>query len=114
MKAIRVHAFGDSGVLKLEDVPDPKPGAAQVRGQAKPAETVFVHGATGGVGIAAVQLARSYGCTVIGTGGSDAGRKLVLEQGAHHVLDHHTPDYLKQLMALTENRGADVILEMLA
>jgi NADPH2:quinone reductase len=84
------------------------------RGAAKPAETVLVHGATGGVGIAAVQMARAYGCTVIGTGGSDAGRVLVLEQGAHHVLDHKDASYLEKLMDLTGGRGVDVILEMLA
>ena len=84
------------------------------RGQAKPAETVLVHGATGGVGIAAVQLARAHGCTVIGSGGSNAGRVLVLEQGAHHILDHHDATYLQKLMELTGGRGVDVILEMLA
>jgi NADPH2:quinone reductase len=77
-------------------------------------ETVLIHGASGGVGIAATQLARAFGLTVIGTGGSDAGRKLVLEQGAHHVLDHRAPEYLKELMALTGGRGVEVILEMLA
>jgi NADPH2:quinone reductase len=217
MKAIRVHAFGDPDVLKLEDVPDPTPGPDQVlidvkaigvnpvdtyvragkygpksfpytpgadgagivervgpnvtkfkpgdrvyfsraatgsyaekavadlhtvfpltdgitfqqgaalgvpygtayralfhRGQVKPGETVFVHGATGGVGIAAVQLAAALGCTVIGTGGSDAGRVLVLEQGADHILDHKDATYLQKLMDLTEGRGVDLILEMLA
>src|ERR1043166_5166962 len=77
-------------------------------------ETVLIHGASGGVGIAATQLARAFGLTVIGTGGSGAGRKLVLEQGAHHVLDHRAPEYLKELMALTGGRGVEVILEMLA
>ena len=192
MKAIRVHQFGEPDVLKLEDVPDPKPGPGQVvvnvkavgvnpvdtyirsgkygpvpfpytpgsdvagvvesvgadvkrckagdrvwvyrtasgayaskalvdqanvyrlpdnltfgqgaalgvpyftayramhlRGHAKPGETILIHGATGGVGIAATQLARAHGMTVIGTGGSDVGRVLVLEQGTHYVLDHH-------------------------
>ena len=217
MKAIRVHQFGDPDVLKLEEVPDPKPGPAQLvvdvkaigvnpvdtyirsgkygpkqfpytpgsdvagvvesvgpdvkkfkvgdrvwvyqtvsgayaakalvnetnahplpdnlsfpqgaalgvpyftayralhlRGQAKPGETVLVHGATGGVGIAATQMAHAHGCVVIGTGGSDAGRVLVLEQGANHVLDHHDATYLQKLMDLTGGRGVDVILEMLA
>jgi len=77
-------------------------------------ETVFVHGASGGVGVAAVQLARAAGLRVIGTAGTEKGRALVMEQGAHHVLDHRAPDYLKQLMTLTEGRGVDVILEMLA
>lgn len=77
-------------------------------------ETVLVHGATGGVGIAAVQLARAAGFNVIGTGSTDAGRKLVLEQGAHHVVNHQAPDYLKEIMDLTGGRGVDVILEMAA
>jgi NADPH:quinone reductase len=84
------------------------------RGKAEVGETVFVHGATGGVGIAAVQMARAFGCTVIGTGGTDKGRQLALREGAHHVLDHHDPDYLKKLMDLTGGRGVDLILEMLA
>ncbi|HZT57577.1 MAG TPA: NADPH:quinone reductase [Pyrinomonadaceae bacterium] len=84
------------------------------RAQGRPGETVLVHGASGGVGTAAVQMARAAGFEVIGTGGTDEGRKLVAEQGAQHVLDHHAPDYLEQLTALTQGRGVDVILEMLA
>jgi len=84
------------------------------RGKAVPGETVLVHGASGGVGLAAVQFARAAGLTVIGTAGSDAGKKLVIEQGAHHVLDHHALDYLEKARALTHGRGIDVILEMLA
>lgn len=218
MKAIRVHEFGGPEVLRLEDVPDPRPGAGQVlvrvraagvnpvdtyirggahavkpqlpytpgldaagtveavgegvgrvragdrvytagslsgtyaelalcdesqvhtlpervsfaqgagvstpyatayralfqRAQGRPGETVLVHGASGGVGTAAVQIARAAGFTVIGTGGTEEGRRLVAEQGAQHVLDHHAPDYLEQLTALTAGRGPDVILEMLA
>jgi NADPH2:quinone reductase len=84
------------------------------RGRAVPGETVLVHGASGGVGIAAVQIARAAGMKVIGTGGTERGRSLIVEQGAHHVLDHHAPDYLEQLMSLTNGRGVDVILEMLS
>lgn len=84
------------------------------KAHARPGETVLVHGASGGVGIAAVQLAVAHGMTVIGTAGSERGRTLVKEHGARHVLDHTAPDYLQKLMALTEGRGADVILEMLA
>ena len=84
------------------------------RGDAKSGETVLVHGASGGVGTAAVQQARAAGITVIGTAGSDAGLKLVKEQGAHHVLNHASEGYLDELMKLTEGRGVDVILEMLA
>ena len=84
------------------------------RALGQPGETVFVHGASGGVGTAAVQIARAAGFKVVGTGGTEEGRKLVAEQGAQHVLDHHAPDYLEQLTALTEGRGRDIILEMLA
>lgn len=84
------------------------------RARAVPGETVLVHGASGGVGIAGVQLAHAAGMTVIGTGSTDRGRALVAEQGAHHVLDHSTPDYLDQLGTLTAGKGVDVILEMLA
>ena len=84
------------------------------RAHAAPGEVVFIHGASGGVGIAAVQLARAAGLTVIGTGGTEKGRQLVIEQGAHFVLDHRAPGYLEQVLTLTKGRGADVILEMLA
>jgi NADPH2:quinone reductase len=84
------------------------------KGQGKPGETLLVHGASGGVGIAAVQLGVAHGMTVIGTGGTERGRKLVAEQGAHHVVDHTAADYTKRIMDLTGGRGADVILEMLA
>jgi NADPH2:quinone reductase len=80
----------------------------------RPGETMLVHGASGGVGIAAVQLGVAHGMTVIGTGGTGRGRTLVAEQGAHHVLDHTAADYTKRLLELTGGRGADVILEMLA
>jgi NADPH2:quinone reductase len=84
------------------------------RGHGQPGETVLVHGASGGVGIGAVQLARARGMTVIGTASTDRGRKLVHEQGAHHVLDHGAPGSLDDLMKLTGGRGVDVVLEMLA
>ena len=77
-------------------------------------ETVLVHGATGGVGIACVQLAVARGLRVIGTGGSEAGRNLVREQGAEHVLDHTADGYLETLRAITDGNGVDVICEMLA
>ncbi|MBI3805340.1 MAG: NADPH:quinone reductase [Nitrospirae bacterium] len=84
------------------------------RARAVPGEVVLVHGATGGVGLAAVQLARAAGMVILATGGSPKGRERVAAQGAHHLLDHHAPGYLKQALALTEGRGIDVILEMLA
>ena len=85
-----------------------------IRAQVKPAETILVHGASGGVGTAVVQLAHAIGVTVIGTAGSDAGMKLVREQGAQHALNHSADGYLDELMRLTDGRGVDAILEMLA
>lgn len=84
------------------------------RARARAGEVVLIHGASGGVGIAATQIARAAGLTIIGTGGTDAGRKLVAEHGAHHVLDHRNPGYLDQILKLTNERGVDIILEMLA
>jgi NADPH:quinone reductase len=84
------------------------------RGAGKAGETVLVHGASGGVGTASVQMARAAGLTVIGTAGSDGGMRLVKEQGAHHVLNHSTEGYLDELMKLTQGLGVNVILEMLA
>jgi len=85
------------------------------RGGARPGEAVLVHGASGGVGVAAVQLARAQGLTVIGTAGTERGRELVRAQGAHHVLDHHQEGYLEEARALTpQGRGMDLIIEMLA
>ena len=84
------------------------------RADAKPGETVLVHGASGGVGTAAVQLARARGLRVFGTAGSDEGLKLVREQGAHEVFDHRVPDHFEQIMKATGRHGVDVIVEMLA
>jgi NADPH2:quinone reductase len=79
-----------------------------------PNETVLVHGASGGVGIAAVQLARAHGMTVIGTAGTENGQALVRENGAHHVLDHSKGNVADKVKIITSGRNANVILEMLA
>jgi NADPH2:quinone reductase len=84
------------------------------RAQARPGETVLVHGASGGVGTAAVQIARAIGTQIIGTAGTPEGLDLVRRQGAHHVVNHREPGYLDRLLQLTAGRGMDVILEMLA
>jgi len=84
------------------------------RAQGRAGETILVHGASGGVGIAAVQMARAGGFQVIGTASTEKGQKLVLEQGAHHVVDHHREGYTEEILAFTKGRGIDVILEMLA
>src|SRR5689334_25062970 len=65
-----------------------------IRGRAKAGETVLVHGASGGVGTAAVQIARAHGLTVIGTAGTPEGLARAKEQGDHHALKHPDADYL--------------------
>lgn len=84
------------------------------RAHAVPGETVLVHGASGGVGTAALQIGRAFGLRMIGTAGTDRGRALVREQGAEQVLSHRAPGYLEELLKVTGGRGVDVIVEMLA
>ena len=85
-----------------------------LHGNAKSGETVFIHGASGGVGTAAIQFSRMLHLHIIGTGGTEKGREHILQQGAEHALDHRAANYLDELMKITEGRGADVILEMAA
>ena len=88
--------------------------ALVLRAAIKAGETVLVHGASGAVGIAAVQLARAMGARVFGTAGSPAGANAAREAGAADVFDHHDGDYAAKITAATGGRGVDVILEMLA
>eukprot|EP00112_Aurelia_sp_Birch-Aquarium-sp1_P011317 Seg238.8 transcript_id=Seg238.8/GoldUCD/mRNA.D3Y31 product="Quinone oxidoreductase" protein_id=Seg238.8/GoldUCD/D3Y31 len=80
----------------------------------RPAETVLIHGASGGVGLPAVMFARNHGMTVIGTASTDEGLQLVREAGAHHVFNHRSEDYQQKIMEVTGKEGPNVIIEMLA
>ena len=84
------------------------------RAHTKPGETVLIHGATGGVGLAATQIAHAHGITVLGTGGTDAGLQSVRASGADAVFNHTQPGYLDAIMKATVGRGVDVVLEMAA
>jgi len=84
------------------------------RGGARPAETVLVRGASGGVGLAALQMARAAGIHALGTAGTDAGAALAREQGADLVFDHHAEDCDDLILEATGGRGVDLVLEMLA
>ena len=84
------------------------------RAHGVPGESVLVHGASGGVGIAAVQLARAHGMLVIATAGTEKGLRLVREMGAHHAFDHNVPNLPEQVAKATGGRGVNIILEMLA
>ena len=84
------------------------------RARIQPGETLFIHGASGGVGLAAIQIARAWGLTIIGTAGTGEGLDLIRAQGAHHALNHRESGYLDALKDLTGGRGPDVIMEHLA
>ncbi|MEK7380678.1 MAG: NADPH:quinone reductase [Gemmatimonadota bacterium] len=84
------------------------------RGNARSGEWVLIHGASGAVGTAAVQLARVHGLTVIGTAGTPGGVALVQREGAHHGVLHGTPETAARISELTQGRGVDLIIEMLA
>lgn len=84
------------------------------RAKSRPGEIVLVHGASGGVGIAAVEIARAHGMTVLGTASTERGRRGVLDRGAHQVFDHSSPGYLDEIMKATGGKGVDVVLEMAA
>ena len=84
------------------------------RARIQPGETLFIHGASGGVGLAATQVARAWGLTIIGTAGTSEGLDLICAQGAEHALNHRESGYLDALKDLTGGRGPDVILEHLA
>jgi NADPH2:quinone reductase len=77
-------------------------------------ETLLIHGASGGVGLAAVQWARAQGLTIIGTAGTQRGLELIKNEGAHHAFDHSKTGYAEEILKVTGGRGMDVILEMLA
>lgn len=84
------------------------------KARAQAGETALIHGGSGGVGSAAVQLARAAKLKVLATAGSDRGLELLRQLGADHALDHRSPDHFEEVMKLTQGRGADVIVELLA
>lgn len=83
------------------------------RGGAKAGETVFIHGASGSVGTAAIQLAKRAGMTVIGSAGTARGLELVRTEGADHAVDHTADGYIEQVREMSSG-GPQIILEMLA
>ncbi|WP_327144168.1 SDR family NAD(P)-dependent oxidoreductase [Nocardia sp. NBC_01327] len=73
-------------------------------------EVVLVHGAAGGVGSAAVQIAKLHNAIVIGTASTEERRAYVLEQGADHVLDSRSLNFAEDVLALTDGNGADIVI----
>jgi NADPH:quinone reductase len=84
------------------------------KAKVKAKQTVLIHGASGGVGIASVQLAKHLKCVVLATASSEKGRALAQQQGANFVFDHSKPGYLDEITETTGGRGVDVVIEMRA
>ncbi|NWW49279.1 QOR oxidoreductase, partial [Pedionomus torquatus] len=84
------------------------------KGRAKAGESVLVHGASGGVGIAACQIARAYGLKVLGTAGTEEGMNVVLRNGAHQAFNHREANYIDKIKEHTGMEGVDIIIEMLS
>ncbi|KAL4608262.1 quinone oxidoreductase isoform X1 [Arapaima gigas] len=84
------------------------------KAHAKAGETVLVHGASGGVGIATCQIARAFGMKVLGTAGTPEGLDLVLKNGAHLAFNHRDKGYIDKIKEATNGQGVNVIVEMLS
>ena len=84
------------------------------KANARVGDKVLIHGASGGVGIAALQWAKDAGLEVIGTAGSAEGGSVVQAEGAEAVFDHTSEDHLGEIREYTGGHGVDVIIEMLA
>lgn len=84
------------------------------KAEAKAGEKVLIHGASGGVGLAAVQWAKSAGLRVIGTASSDDGKQAVLDAGSDVVFDHLDEDHFSEIHDYTGKKGVEIIVEMLA
>lgn len=78
------------------------------RGHLQAGESVLILGASGGVGMAAVKMAKHIGATVIGTGSSEEKRETILAAGADHVLDPADEELAAKVKALTDGKGVDV------
>lgn len=84
------------------------------RASLKPGQTVLIHGASGGVGLQVVQMAKSHGAKVIGTASKPEGKKMVQQAGADYVIDHVTEETIDYVLTLTDSTGPNVIIEFLA
>lgn len=84
------------------------------RGRLQRGETLLVQGGGSGIGVTAIQLARAFGATVIVTAGSDEKCAACLALGAHHAINYRTQDFVAEVRRITEGKGVDVVLDMVA
>jgi NADPH2:quinone reductase len=82
------------------------------RGHLRAGETFLVHGGSSGIGTTAIQMAKAFGARVFATAGSDKKCEACRRLGAVSAINYRTEDFVAVLMALTEHRGVDVILDM--
>ncbi|CAN7320615.1 NADPH:quinone oxidoreductase family protein [Variovorax paradoxus] len=86
-------------------------GALKWRARVEPGEIVLVHGAGGGSGLAAVEVAKALGAQVIATAGSDEKLAVAREHGADHTINYRLDDWRDSVLRITDHRGADVIYD---
>ena len=84
------------------------------RGGLQSGETLLVQGGTSGIGVTAIQIAKALGSIVIATAGSDEKRAACLALGADHAINYKTQDFQTEALRLTDGRGVDVVLDMVA
>ena len=84
------------------------------RGRLQAGEFLLVQGGSSGFGVTAIQLARAWGATVIVTAGSDEKCAACIELGASHAINYKTQDFVAEVQRITNGRGADVVLDMVA
>jgi NADPH2:quinone reductase len=84
------------------------------RARLQPGETLLVQGGTSGIGVTAIQLAKAWGAVVIATAGSDEKCAACVSLGADHAINYRSQDFAAEVMRITEKRGANVVLDMVA
>lgn len=80
----------------------------------QPGETVLIQGGSSGIGVTAIQLAKAHGATVIVTAGSDAKCAACVQLGADLAINYRSQDFAVEVMRFTQDRGVDVVLDMVA
>ncbi len=81
------------------------------RGKLQPGESLLIHGGTSGIGVAAIQLARAFGCTVFATAGTEEKRLFCESLGAN-AINYRGQDFVAVVLVATQDRGVDVILDI--
>jgi NADPH:quinone reductase len=84
------------------------------RARLQPGETLLIQGGTSGIGVTAIQLAKAAGATVIATAGSDDKCAACIALGADHAINYRSQDFVAEIKRITEGRGANVVLDMVA